>query len=110
MDNDSRVCIAREGHLRLCSHQLITWSDVEQYLLALYSRGGDKTETFELIGCRHPVHQGCPDENRSAEASDADTYPSIELEFNPLLGEASLRLIWSAHATLPVNQDGRFES
>ncbi|KAK4464056.1 hypothetical protein QBC42DRAFT_321763 [Cladorrhinum samala] len=111
MDHESRVCIARAGHLRLCSHKLITWPDIEQPLLALcHLRGGDTTETIQLAGCRHLMHRGCPHQSSASEAADTGTYPSIELLFNRRSGVAKLRLTWSAHATIAVNQDGRFES
>lgn len=48
-DDSSRLCIGREGHIRVCEHRTVSWDDVEMYRSSgyLHKRQHD---------CRHPDH------------------------------------------------------
>ncbi|KAJ9150828.1 hypothetical protein NKR23_g3394 [Pleurostoma richardsiae] len=50
LPDDLRVCIGREGHIRLCEHKIITWHDVQK---AMDTDGWHKAE----IRCDQAHHQ-----------------------------------------------------
>ena len=68
-DDETRVCIGREGYVRVCSHLTLTWAEVERGVLSIRQMMQRKREmnqaiTFrciELARCRHQSHanDGC---------------------------------------------------
>lgn len=47
--DESRICIGRQGYIRLCEHKNISWSDLE----GMHKRSKDH---FEIV-CRDPAHE-----------------------------------------------------
>ncbi|KAK4205122.1 hypothetical protein QBC40DRAFT_249514 [Triangularia verruculosa] len=61
-DKTNRVCIGREGLLRLCDHRYVKWADIEAHFLRQHdpsSRGGLTSTSCELI-CEHSSHHTQP--------------------------------------------------
>ncbi|KAH8766727.1 hypothetical protein F5883DRAFT_522236 [Diaporthe sp. PMI_573] len=84
---ENRICIGREGDLRLCKHVSIKWADIEAHLVE--SRGKrnflEAVSDFHVV-CKHPSHNfPCKSTSRVApsEASCNDqTRPCARLHFN----------------------------
>ncbi|KAK4199678.1 hypothetical protein QBC40DRAFT_175764 [Triangularia verruculosa] len=56
-----RLCIGREGKLRLCEHKTVKWIDIEQHVVDLHSSGirRDEPRAVPIITCDHPQHRTC---------------------------------------------------
>ncbi|KAK3934623.1 hypothetical protein QBC46DRAFT_273420 [Diplogelasinospora grovesii] len=98
---EKRICIGREGALRLCEHIQISWSDVESGLARCSTVVGAKPTAAE-IRCDKAIHRAC--------CQTKEARPTICLEKAPDGRCAFLTLTWTAHARLDVNEQGRFDS
>lgn len=121
-----RVCIGREGKLRLCEHVSIGWADIEAYLVA----SAAKHDFFEAVSdfhivCKHPSHNfTCKSTSRLApsEASCNDhTRPCarLQLEKDWVLHHTqrwtslSLVLCWKPYSSskiLTAPENGQIEA
>lgn len=96
------VCVGREGAVRLCEHKVISWADVESRVAQ--SMASNAAIKFEM-SCDHPRHKTCPVD---PSAGHRDSKPTL------LLGGTSdgrrmfIRLSWTAHEVLAVDNQGRF--
>lgn len=118
-----RVCIGREGRLRLCEHVSIGWADIEDHLVA----SSRKADFFEAvsdfhIACEHPSHNfACKSTSRPApsETSCNDhTRPCARLQIDRNSPDSSwapisLVLCWkpySSFMTLAAPENGQIEA
>lgn len=82
-----RICIGREGELRLCEHMSIKWADIEAHLVASRRKGSflKAVSDFHVV-CKHPSHNfPCKSTSRVApsEASCNDyTRPCARLHWD----------------------------
>lgn len=50
-----RLCIGRQGYVRLCEHEVITWAEVEAYIAQSWREpNNNPTGSIELRGCEIP--------------------------------------------------------
>lgn len=54
---DERICIGREGKLRICQHRYITWADIETHVTKSLANNASEDMT---IHCDHPSHKPRP--------------------------------------------------
>lgn len=111
-DRETRICVGREGHVRVCDHLTLTWADVERGVSRLREMirrrqemiGPYKTMAFvcvELTRCRHESHfnDGCECIQHG---------PIVQLRrFS--VRDFELRIIWQAHSgrgTFPLHRPG----
>lgn len=83
-----RLCIGREGRLRLCEHVSIGWADIEAHLVASSGKYDFLKAVSDFhIACKHPSHNfACKSTSRLApsEASCNDhTRPCARLHLDP---------------------------
>ena len=118
-----RICVGREGRLRLCEHVSISWADIQAHLTASAGRHDfcKAVSDFHVV-CKHPSHTfACKSASRIApsEASCNDhTRPCARLQMNqhstvlrwtPL----SLVLCWKPYASskiLTAPENGQIEA
>lgn len=84
-DNE-RLCIGREGYIRLCVHKTIAWSDVENFVAG---RTGSDTSTFT---CEHESHRL---ELLPNQLLPLHTRPSFNMSYSPWARKVNLKLNWS---------------
>lgn len=121
-----RLCVAREGRLRLCEHVSIGWADIEAHLAA----SSGKHDFFKAVSdfhivCKHPSHNfACKSTSRLApsEASCNDhTRPCARLQLHrdPNLhyfsnwASISLVLCWKPYSSskiLTAPENGQIEA
>ncbi|KAF4471410.1 hypothetical protein FALBO_1677 [Fusarium albosuccineum] len=93
-----RVCIGRQGHVRLCNHEVITWADIESSINQYHP----KTFTDTIRVCRHPSHLG----GCKTEREDDDSWPRAELSY--VNGKATfLEIRWRPHTHSLLENKGR---
>ena len=82
----SRLCIGREGFLRLCEHRTVKWDEVER-LFSEYHRTPGMSRIWDIM-CRHPSHSArhC--------CSTHDNFPCLYLSPRPTLG---FTIHWTSH-------------
>lgn len=110
----SRVCIAHQGAVRLCSHKTVTLLEVRDAVRSqldqcLHGDGnGDGPEILQtvLLRCDHPSHQ--PDHQGRArpDYSPARTQPMLDLIIYPRRRQVYVFLKWSGHIPHPGCADG----
>lgn len=103
--NTGRICIGREGHVRMCAHMTLSWVDVEQFL---YS--SSQTARFSCLYASHQSIFG------QGSCRDHDHILSVKLNRSPISvphphcceNQAStggvrpwLCVKWSTHITFP---------
>ena len=106
-----RVCIGREGVVRLCEHVAVSWADVERSLDQRCGRchGLLDTDGARLldISCFDATHKtAC----WGSVCNRWDMRPRIRLEHTVDGGPMFLVLTWTGHMTLDVNNESRFDS
>jgi hypothetical protein len=79
-DDNQRICIGREGHVRICAHKTVSWSDVEEYVTD--HTGKDNM----LVQCQHESHcrDGWPSFRMSYHHDLRCASPSIHWQVRPL--------------------------
>ncbi|KAK3386637.1 hypothetical protein B0H63DRAFT_558294 [Podospora didyma] len=103
----TRVCIGREGFVRLCEHRHVSWSDIEPHLAQCHSP--------EMLGKAHPAVMLCDHAGHRASCGrqeEVEMMPSVRIS-KSILGDSApvvLTLTWTAHETLSVNNKGQFNS
>lgn len=119
----NRICIGREGRLRLCEHVSISWADIEAHL-AVSSREKDffKAMSDFHIVCKHPSHNfACKSTSRLApsEVSCNDhTRPCARLQVDrnsPMLHVKPVWLVlcwkpYSSSKILKAPENGQIEA
>ncbi|KAK0742107.1 hypothetical protein B0T21DRAFT_433802 [Apiosordaria backusii] len=105
LGDDERVCIGREGLLRLCEHRYIQWSDVEDHFLQQQNpknRNRLVPTACEMI-CEHPDH------HRYGIHDLAEAYmPRLKVEGSST-GNYKITRSWTTHHVLPINKNGRLD-
>ncbi|KAH6874869.1 hypothetical protein B0T10DRAFT_386630, partial [Thelonectria olida] len=87
-DPKDRICIGREGHIRLCDHEVITWADLEPYLALCLAKGSWETSKY-LIRC-------CKDKSHEPACKAQMSWPGAELVYEGF-GSYHLKLSWHPH-------------
>lgn len=94
-----RICIGREGYVRLCDHKVIRWADVTQFASRLRKRDAGTSRQIVVATCRHENH--LPKHGTHA-------YPTLHNDIHPAAivfktdrGNITLELRWLGH--LPVS-------
>ena len=55
-----RICIGREGHIRLCEHEVITWADIEPHIIRWDTNPDLDNPRIPLKDCKDSSHiYGC---------------------------------------------------
>ncbi|CAG9949761.1 unnamed protein product [Clonostachys rosea f. rosea IK726] len=92
---DGRVCIGRQGHIRLCDHKMVTWEMVSKAAKQLINVGGNFKARIQLSRCDHTDHH--PKHHNLAMALQCrKVSPSAEIrgvEGHSLI----LSLTWQGH-------------
>lgn len=83
----TRICIGREGHIRLCEHEVITWADVESHLIE-WRANPRRYSGITVKFCADPVHNfGCKPSPPLARLTIYDTWSArLELSWEPHTG------------------------
>jgi hypothetical protein len=89
----SRICIGREGNVRICDHKVLTWSMIEEWMAS--------PKQTKLIQCNHRAHRD--------RYNHHGEWKSPEIELTKDFKSAKLRqeaqptaiLRWSTHVELP---------
>ncbi|OIW22799.1 hypothetical protein CONLIGDRAFT_694706 [Coniochaeta ligniaria NRRL 30616] len=100
---DRRVCIGREGVIRLCKHKHIFWTDIEIHVQDSLGRG------LQDHGRIPPLYIVC-DEDRECHQWSAKG-PRVSFQFRTnRTGDIlmSMHMGWSAHRTLTLAHRRRF--
>ncbi|KAJ3543654.1 hypothetical protein NM208_g3458 [Fusarium decemcellulare] len=100
-----RICIGRQGYVRLCDHEVITWADLEAQIARLKEPKGDNQDWETVRICRHPSHHPRCDTQRTR--SDR-SWPAAKLSFRANTGFFDLNLFWAPHTGPVLTRDGRF--
>jgi len=105
LDGQTRICIGREGSVRLCEHRSFTWADV----IRLYdSHGHPKTWTKRtklLDTCPHPSHA-----LYNAQGTLLARPPSLRVRVVENDRKATIKLEFHVHDSLSINKHGRFDA
>ncbi|TPX18710.1 uncharacterized protein E0L32_002567 [Thyridium curvatum] len=62
-----RICIGREGSMRICEHKFIEWHDVSKMVSSIERSKSDRFVEIRLHGCNHVSHHPRHHEWRSPE-------------------------------------------
>jgi hypothetical protein len=94
---DERLCIGRQGYVRLCEHEVITWADIEAGI-ALEKRkpSTSPNRSIELRSCRIP---GSDHEHRLGQNISGHHRATLDYSDPPTFTQldAGLRLEWLVH-------------
>lgn len=66
-----RICIGREGYVRLCSHKIITWNDISSKASQLARVDWDLGPEMELFECSHDSHISSHHDSKAAVIQSA---------------------------------------
>ncbi|KAK7432995.1 hypothetical protein QQZ08_000466 [Neonectria magnoliae] len=94
-----RVCIGREGFVRVCAHQVVTWADIEQGLAQMKRIGRPDLSELDVKSCQHGAHVFCCTEKASP--------PRLQLQKIPGSGVLSAELLWTPHSSLTCLPTGK---
>ena len=97
-----RVCVAREGFVRLCEHEVVTWAEMEAFITECRKNPKDQRylpRSRVLKCCMHPSH--------SAACRSTQLVTPVARIYFRLPNRAELELRWEAHKFLP---DGAVDS
>lgn len=76
----NRVCIGREGHIRLCEHRVITWDDIRSAAKQLSLIDWELMPSVELFRCCHRSHIPVFHAPQTASFAHArDSFPSASI-------------------------------
>lgn len=83
----TRICIGREGHIRLCEHEAITWADVESHLIEWRANPRPYSDIIVKF-CADPVHNfGCKPSPPLARLTVYNSWSAgLELSWEPHTG------------------------
>lgn len=101
----SRICIGREGVLRLCEHQHIKWSDIEAHFLRQHNP--DNRSQLVPITCQLM----CEHERRSTGNKHAPKYgfrPRLTVSGNSNM-QYDIDWSWTIHHTLTLDTNGQLD-
>lgn len=89
-----RVCIAHEGHLRVCQHRVITWSDIQRWssLLTL------ETSFYKVLVCGAQSHLSQCSLRPGGHAGSGGVMVKLVLLAS---GAIKLMVEWTAHVSVP---------
>ncbi|KAI0007957.1 hypothetical protein F4779DRAFT_642310 [Xylariaceae sp. FL0662B] len=98
---ESRICIGREGFIRICEHRFLKWADVEPLVFGLkqLDTGSDTPARVTLMQCKSCSHISEHHGTNIPPHNQDDIYPTVTLEGSsrsPLILEIS----WTGH--LPI--------
>lgn len=86
----TRICIGREGHIRLCEHEVITWADVESHLIQWKAKPQSYSDVLQttIKYCTDPIHNfGCKPSPPLARLTVYDKESArLELSWEPHTG------------------------
>ena len=88
-----RVCIAHEGHMRVCEHRVVTWADIERWSGYLQC----KSHSYRVVLCSAENHLSKCD---SSEEGAMDDGIAIKLQLVEV-GKISVEIQWDVHVRVP---------
>ncbi|KAF4978472.1 hypothetical protein FZEAL_5158 [Fusarium zealandicum] len=91
--SDRRICIGKEGYIRLCQHVVISWQDIKPLIQSL-KQGGD------LIKIKV-----CQDASHTHNCKQANSWPTASLGLSIWTG-TYLKLEWQTHTGPMPGQKG----
>ncbi|KAK0670283.1 hypothetical protein QBC41DRAFT_336108 [Cercophora samala] len=108
LGEDERICIGREGVFRLCKHEYVQWSDIEDHFLQQHGQPGTRSRlvpTTSQMRCEHPSHLG----DGSHKLLLQDELPRLVLE-GSCTSNYKITRVWERHHSFPLgdSQGGRF--
>ena len=93
-EDNTRLCIAQQGHLRVCRHRVIRWTDIQRWV-AQTSEASPKPYTETL--CQERSHLYC-----CRKRDDTPLRPDgIQLCVTRFSTLTQIQLTWYAHAPSP---------
>lgn len=95
----TRICIGREGFVRVCEHRVVTWKEVIRTGRQL-ARLDTKLAKVFLDKCQHESHSPNHHRKDTSQTNYQMTYPVIQIcgsVDNPIWVE----LVWHGHLYLP---------
>ncbi|KPM43918.1 hypothetical protein AK830_g2612 [Neonectria ditissima] len=87
-----RICIGRQGFIRICEHQAVTWDDVEQVLNQMKRDGSANLSEIVVKSCHHAAHVFC--------CPDMPSPPRLQLHKSDDSDTFTLELRWAPHSSL----------
>ncbi|KAF5012856.1 hypothetical protein FDECE_1146 [Fusarium decemcellulare] len=101
-----RICIGRQGYVRLCDHEVVTWADLEAQIARRKERKGGNQDWETMRVCWHPSHTPRCDRQRT---QDDCSWPTAKLSFSSYdTGFFDLNICWTPHTGPVLKRDGRF--
>ncbi|CAH0050848.1 unnamed protein product [Clonostachys solani] len=92
---DGRICIGREGHIRLCDHKVLTWEVVSKAAEQLTNIDCEFKPKIQLSRCDHTDHH--PEHHNDAmKLQCPNVSPSAEI-FGTGGHSLALSLTWQGH-------------
>jgi hypothetical protein len=95
-----RVCIGREGFIRVCEHLVITWEDVINTALKLSILNTDDYTTVFLKKCKHESHFPQHHKKDTPLLNSQSIYPAVQVR-GGIHQHTELGLFWHGHLRLP---------
>lgn len=98
-DTRRRVCIAHEGHMRVCEHRVVTWADIERWSGYLEV----KSQSYRVVLCSAENHLSeC---GSSVEGTLGDGV-AIKLQFLEV-GKIGVEVQWDVHVRVPYGKGSK---
>lgn len=107
-----RICIGREGVLRICEHRHVTWADIEAHMAGLLMERRAGTASRDLrLNCDHPKHRYRHSLDPDSELASLRLFP--EMLLLPTQRQDTITLKFSIqqhlHSVLDLDTRSRFE-
>lgn len=102
---EKRICIGREGHIRLCDHEVLRWVDVAQSVSELKDCKAGTDRQVVLATCQHESHVP-QDGTHACAPTDNLTHPTAIL-YKTEQGGIMFETRWLGH--LPVSDPAHGE-
>lgn len=92
-DTERRVCIAHEGHMRVCEHRVITFADIERWSGYLQYQ----SQSHKVVLCSAENHLSKCDSSEEGSIREGVT---IKLKFLQA-GKIGVEVQWDVHVRVP---------
>ena len=109
-----RICIGREGCVRLCNHRAIKWDDILPIIRGfrkLNIGNNDRQVRVDIVSCHDESHNPEHHSQNTIETSHNYRHPCVTIErFGPNGENMDALLQWNAHMDISALSDGESES
>lgn len=99
-DPTRRICIAHEGHLRVCQHRVITWSDIQRWSSFL----SPELPSYKALVCRAQSHLSQCGKTPGENAGSGGVTVKLVLVGS---GQIKVTAEWEVHVSVPYRKGAR---